>query len=172
MDQQIGTAQKSLMHMLEAREARWKARMAFARRCRALVSMTLCIPIPYRCIEQWKAFLRTRADAVCKHLAANGIMVAESEELDGADGLAIFLLFSDDARQIKMHCVRLEQDMPLGRLLDIDVTDENGTPIGRAELGLPPRKCFLCEKNAAECVASGRHSPKEVATWVEGQAIS
>ena len=63
-------------------------------------------------------------------------------------------------------CVKTEESLPNGRLLDIDITDKR--PISRSDLGLPPRRCFICSGVAAECVATQRHSREEIAAFIEG----
>ncbi|EMT6575221.1 citrate lyase holo-[acyl-carrier protein] synthase [Providencia sp. PROV130] len=58
---------------------------------------------------------------------------------------------------LKKLCVRLERAHPLGRLWDIDVINTHKRPISRSEVGLPPRRCLLCEKPAHLCARSHAH---------------
>ena len=65
---------------------------------------------------------------------------------------------------IKALCVRVEEDHPWGRLLDLDVYIASaGGPArqsGRAQGGLSPRTCLACGEPARECILLRRHSPK------------
>ena len=155
--------------MLDAREARWRYRCALAPTCRALVSATVCVPLPLRTQERCKAFLRASVRALRAALTTEGIGVSEAEELDGADGLTVFLRTDGDPARVKACCCALEESLPNGRLLDADVMDASLRQLSRTELGLPPRRCFLCGAPAAACVASGRHPPREVAAWIEAR---
>ena len=52
-------------------------------------------------------------------------------------------------------------------MLDIDVMDCQGEPVGRAALGLPPRRCFVCGEAAALCVSRKIHPKAEIDARVE-----
>ena len=156
-----------LAAMLEAREQRWARRMMLAEKHPSLISLTLCVPLPQRLSPEGKLFLRQAARELEENLRQAGFAPEEAEYLEGADGLAVFLPCRSEAEALKRFCVKEEETLPAGRLLDIDVTKEGGLPIGRAELGLPPRKCFLCGRPAAECVAGARHAPEAAAAYVE-----
>ncbi|MEY8292793.1 citrate lyase holo-[acyl-carrier protein] synthase [Carnobacteriaceae bacterium 52-44] len=56
--------------------------------------------------------------------------------------------------------VNIEENHPLGRLFDLDVLmlDQNNEVQGksRTKLGLPVRRCFLCERPAKDCGRSRR----------------
>ena len=153
-----------LNEVLDAREQRWNRRMELSSVCDTLISMTLCLPLRYRGTAEMKTLLRIRADETASALHNAGFPVSGREELDGPDGLCIFLLTRGGA-EVKRLCVRLEEKFSLGRFLDIDVTC--GAPLSRKDLGLPPRRCFVCGSPAAECVSVRKHSEKEIDRAVE-----
>ena len=153
-----------LAAVLDHRERRWQQRMALSRQCDTLVSLTLCLPLRYRGREEWKAFLRRQSAEIEKRLSAAGFPVTGRDESDGADGLCLFLL-SRGGTELKKACVALEEELPGGRFLDIDVTGDE--PVSRRDLGLPPRRCFVCGEPAADCVAMRRHSAKEIDRAIE-----
>lgn len=75
-----------------------------------------------------------------------------------AAGVALLLVFSgEDPRSLKNAGGRCEEELPWGRLLDIDVYTSRG-PLSRALLGERPRRCFLCEEEAKICARTGTHS--------------
>ncbi len=74
---------------------------------------------------------------------------------------------SAPAARVKAACVAAERLLPGGRMLDIDVMDRQGEPVGRDALGLPPRQCFVCRQPAAVCVSRKVHSREEVRQRVE-----
>lgn len=63
-----------------------------------------------------------------------------------------------DAREIKRRLCAMEEATPLGRLMDMDVIDVYGEKIAREDIGLPMRRCLLCEGVAAACARSRTHS--------------
>lgn len=77
------------------------------------------------------------------------------------EGLIFFILTDMDKSEAKGHCTGIEDNHPLGRLADIDVRDAEGT-ISRNELGLKPRKCYICDEQATACTRSARHGFDEV----------
>ena len=155
-----------LSAVLSAREERWIRRMALAKDSASLLSATLCVPLPVRTSPEGKRLLRKTLQELEKKLKQAGFQPAAAEYMDGADGLAAFLPCGGEAEDLKRFCVREEEALPAGRLLDLDVTARGGRPIGRAELGLPPRRCFLCGRPAAECVSGQRHTQEGVLAYV------
>jgi len=158
-----------LEKMLLAREARWAKRMELSEKCDSLISVSLCIPMPFRAGAKEKDALRKKCAKIEKLLAESGFDVTGREELDGADGLTIYIL-SSGGEKLKRFCVEIEESLPNGRLLDIDITSR--IPLGRKELGLPPRRCFICDRPAAECVAAQRHSREEIARFIENSGFT
>lgn len=68
----------------------------------------------------------------------------------------------DAASFIKKLTVQIEETHPFGRLYDIDVYGMDGKGISRQELGLPVRKCLICDKDAKICGRSRSHSVEEL----------
>jgi holo-ACP synthase len=66
------------------------------------------------------------------------------------------------AAGIKLLTVGLEESVPAGRLLDLDVYDVEGLPVDRARLALPERSCLVCPSPARECIRQGRHAAGEL----------
>jgi holo-ACP synthase len=98
----------------------------------------------------------------------NGLTVLEETVVkENAGYLKLYAVNSLDPLFVKRLTVRMEETHPLGRLFDIDVYDEAGNGIGRAELGSPVRKCLICEKNAKLCGRSRSHTVEELYGRVE-----
>lgn len=73
-------------------------------------------------------------------------------------GPEAIIAVSLDAGVIKKQTIKLEDSTPMGRLFDMDVIDVNGTSLSRRDLGMPGRKCLICENEAALCARSRKHS--------------
>lgn len=84
------------------------------------------------------------------------------ETIDSCEGLVYIFFIDENSLEIKRKVVTLEENHPLGRLVDIDVYKKDNLGISRSELGLPKRKCFLCQNDAHICVRSRAHSLEEV----------
>ncbi len=154
--------------ILAAREYRWQQRILLAREQKGiLVTVTLCVPTPYRTRADFQSMFRDQSGSVVRILDDSGLKPTVAGFLDGADGSACFILTQGRALDVKSACVSIEQTLPGGRMLDIDVLDEQGSPIGRQELGVPPRLCFVCDRAAVICVSRRQHAPEEVAAQVE-----
>lgn len=91
-----------------------------------------------------------------------------------AEGLVFFLIVAGTGEEIKRRCITLEGGRQLGRLLDIDVRDQDRT-WSRTDLDYGRRRCFLCSDDAVYCVRSMRHDCEEVANFfrevVEGELL-
>ena len=82
------------------------------------------------------------------------------EELDrGIDALGPWaaLRARGGPEAVKRLAAALEASLPFGRLLDLDVYVTGGRPLDRAALGLPQRRCLLCDRPARECIRAQRH---------------
>ena len=153
---------RRLALLLAAREERWAKRQAYSGQFPALLSATACIPMPLRtdaAVERW--FSRA-VDRTLAFLEGEGLSPAVLERASGPDGPWLMAGFSQPPRLLKGYCVRGEETFPDGRLLDLDVTAPGGEAVSRRDLGLPPRRCLLCGRPAAECSSRGLHPREEV----------
>ncbi len=74
-----------------------------------------------------------------------------------SDGDYAIMPCKRDVERLKNTLVYLEENHPLGRLVDLDV-HYLGEQHSRRDLGMPPRRCFLCEKDVNVCRREGNHS--------------
>lgn len=82
----------------------------------------------------------------------------------GDDALGPYALFTlalpaDEAKRL---CLAIEDGDPAARLVDLDIYTADGVQLGRAELGLPPRRCLVCNEAAVDCMRARRHPLAEV----------
>lgn len=105
-----------------------------------------------------------KAFQILKQLLDNKIndMSVYKQMLSGEDGRSILYVINLEPLEAKIIAVKLETDHPLGRIFDIDVYAGEGESIGRENLGIEPRKCIICEKDARICMKAGKHSIQEV----------
>ena len=82
---------------------------------------------------------------------------------------SVVLAFADEMGIPKETAARIASSFGggLGRLFDIDVLDAGGKKLSREGLGLPPRKCLLCEQPAHACARSRTHTVMELTERIE-----
>lgn len=86
---------------------------------------------------------------------------ARIEAVDDSGHHALYLL-DGEARDWKTRMLALENRAPLSRLWDIDIIGGDGAPVSRRDLGLPPRRCLICDDDAKTCARERRHSIAEL----------
>lgn len=162
----------SLNDILTEREARWNTRRELAATCgQAVISLTLNIPgtdkNPAGAAQAFDSLRQALRRAITRNCGHAACFAAETERA-GVDGPCWMAAVNLDPAQLKALCVAVEEKHPLGRLADADVLNAQGQPVNRADMGLPPRRCFLCEAPASLCRRQGKHDPEEIMAHVRG----
>ena len=91
----------------------------------------------------------------------NGV-VSQSEVKDLETGYEAYLMVPLPPQMVKRICCEIEDTHPLGRLMDIDVPG-----LDRASIGLPPRKCLLCDNEVRYCMRARTHSSEELLVRID-----
>ena len=153
-----GRRTRGFRELLEAREARVALREELFREGRLVLQEGINLPgLPKR-LPGDEARLET----------VGALLVAElgwtpRRTVAGVDGGGAYrmLLFprEEDGRLLKEAAARLEGELPYGRLLDLDVLTPRGS-VSRSALGLPPRRCLICLREAKVCARLGGHRPE------------
>lgn len=80
-----------------------------------------------------------------------------------AEGPNITMIVDMNALDLKKLTLEIEDTHPLGRCVDIDVYNPiTYMSISRTTLGYPPRKCYICNDQAKNCIRSRKHTISEV----------
>ncbi len=94
-----------------------------------------------------------------------GSVLRHGQVRDLKTGYEAYLAVPLPALLVKRICTETEDTHPLGRLMDIDVLcpgEKAPVPLGREELGLPPRECLLCGNPARFCMRNHTHTQEEL----------
>ena len=91
-----------------------------------------------------------------------GEHVSATRARDLVTGYEAYLITDLPAQEAKRVTCDIEDSHPLGRLFDIDVMGEDGTPVARQEVGGQPRRCLLCDHEARWCMRNRSHSQEEL----------
>ncbi|UPQ71033.1 citrate lyase holo-[acyl-carrier protein] synthase [Kluyvera ascorbata] len=149
----------TLEAMLYARDSR-AARQRQALDCYRLPLITFSLVAP-GAVKNSPVWLRVaeyaqrEIAAVCQQMEWVSVWEARTDALSGPEWMAAVCA---PAKALKRQLMMLEQQHPLGRLWDIDVMDSDGRSLSRRELGLPARKCLICQSEAHVCARGRAHS--------------
>ncbi|MBO4605941.1 MAG: citrate lyase holo-[acyl-carrier protein] synthase [Bacteroidales bacterium] len=124
-----------------------------------------------------------------------GSVLRHAQVRDLETGYEAYLLVPLPALEVKKRCCKIEDEHPLGRLMDIDVIAEispracftppicnwrgprslgrddisvvipsgaKEPPISRSDIGLSPRRCLLCSREARYCMRAHTHTTEEL----------
>ena len=71
-------------------------------------------------------------------LQGGGYTLLEQQRVERPGGQEWYARLAGDPLEVKACVAALEEQEPLGRLLDLDVLQPDGSKVGREQLGLPP----------------------------------
>ena len=148
----------ALDDILAARDARVARQQAMLAQGGVLLSLTLVAPGAVKRSPLLDAIFAA-ALAALRPLVDDAR--ARIEAVDDSGYHALYLL-DGEARDWKTRMLALENRAPLSRLWDIDIIDRDGVAVSRRDLGLPPRRCLICDDDAKTCARERRHSIAEL----------
>lgn len=150
----------TLQEILDARENRvCRQKELLSQYGKALISFTMNIPGPVKLDRDIRIgfFVGCRLirDCFAGHLL-------HAEEHHRSTGCEAFYIVDLPARELKARAIEIEDADAVGRLFDIDVLNTDRQKISREDLGLPRRKCLLCDQDAVVCASVRAHSLQEL----------
>ena len=143
----------ALDDILAARDARVARQQAMLAQGGVLLSLTLVAPGAVKRSPLLDAIFAA-ALAALRPLVDDAR--ARIEAVDDSGHHALYLL-DGEARDWKTRMLALENRAPLSRLWDIDIIDHDGVAVSRRDLGLPPRRCLICDDDAKTCARARCH---------------
>jgi holo-ACP synthase len=146
-----------LKAILDAREARWLRRLELCDRG-PLLTLVMNAPGPEKNLPRWNDAHRAITEVLREDLEDR---LSFFERRGSVAGVESHFVVNMPPVDLKKYAVRLEEEHPIGRLLDADVM-ARGEVVDRGFLGLPPRRCLCCDREARACVREERHSPEEL----------
>ena len=151
--------------ILAAKEERWAKKLSLAKSLAvegqagptSLAVLTLRMPASLRRSDRSPAIALSLHASFAGELRERGISLLHEEFRVSGDGPESYIAAVFDPVELKRLAVDWESCHPWGELADLDVMDSKGNPVGRADLGLPPRACLVCGENASVCTTGRRH---------------
>lgn len=162
--------QVTLAEMLATRERRAAIQQEILQATdgAALVSATLNIPGPVKSSPLLVALFNQAMEQIEARLQDTTPLVnLYREEKTGPE---YYLLVGLNPKEVKKRMVDIEENHPYGRLLDLDILwleDDTKKSISRQELGLPSRRCYVCQQDAKICGRARKHSIEEMRQAIE-----
>lgn len=156
----------TLTELLQSRDERQalQRHMLACNRGLTLMVTTIIMPGPVK---------RNRCTRIAAQAAEQAISQAFGTSLvshfsrDLATGYEGWYLFKLPAREVKSRTCHIEETHPLGRLFDFDVLRPDGKPLSRVAIGLPERRCMLCDNEARLCMRSRTHSQADLLAHIQ-----
>ncbi len=105
--------------------------------------------------------------AVTALVSAFGDSMLRLELRDLPTGYEAYLVTPLSNDEAKRETCRIEDSHPLGRLFDLDVIDADGVPVSRESIGLNPRKCLICDREARWCMRNRTHTADEISARID-----
>ncbi len=156
----------SAQEIMDSREKRaMRQRTLFSTHHDAcLISFTLNIPGPVKALPLYSQIHSEGMERLGRLFSKALVMSQRLLLPTGDEG---YLVLRGDGAEIKKTAVALEEGHPLGRIFDIDVRDSGGAQIGRENLGLSPRGCLICGREARFCAREQSHPLPELLMAIE-----
>jgi holo-ACP synthase/triphosphoribosyl-dephospho-CoA synthase len=154
----------SLEEVLEARDRRVERQEHMIASHRTpLLSITLNIPGNVKRTPLSTIYFHDKLKRLKTRLRAIGAEIeAEIVTSSPVGDEALLAVSRLSAISLKSLAMAMEEHTIAGRLLDVDVIDEEGELVKRVSIGATPRRCLLCDRPASLCGRSRAHSLKEL----------
>ncbi len=127
-----------------------------------MLSMTVNIPGPNKLTKDAKFIF----DVMMDKISNLDLKILEIRKYSVASGYEAQIAVDEDAVKLKKIVVLIEETNILGRFMDIDVMNCDKKQICRKDIGMLPRKCFICDNDAKICARSAKHSLEELLSFM------
>lgn len=152
----------TLAQILEAREKRvQRQRELLQQYGTPLVCFTMNIPGPIKDSPLIREGFELGQQLLLAQLEGSGIPIIYREQDCSVTGCQGFYAVSADPLELKGLLCEIEDSSPAARLYDMDVLTPAGK-VGREQLGLTPRKCLICHRDAWVCSRSRAHDAEQL----------
>lgn len=155
--------EKLLMDILKSREDRRIFQESLIEKYKnTLISFTLNIPGRKKDSEKYRRLHKESMEYILEKLEEKQIGILYKKRLEKNTGPEGYISVNNNALATKILMIEIEGTHPLGRILDIDVFDEENKQISRKGLKLEVRKCLICSKDARICMRENGHTQEEL----------
>lgn len=154
--------------MLKAKEERSQLQAELRNRYKTTVaSVTINMPGKIKYTPDTVSLLHTAMNSLRQQFAEAGFPLREERIYHLPTGPLGLIAVEGDAAVVKILGIMIEEEHKYGRMLDIDVFDEQGLQINRALLGVNERGCLVCSQDAVHCIRTQAHKRSELSSAVQ-----
>ncbi|MGN0204623.1 MAG: citrate lyase holo-[acyl-carrier protein] synthase [Coprococcus sp.] len=154
MDQNV-----SVMDMMDAREYRQRLQRQLLNENRGtLISFTLNIPGPVKTSPDYQWAFEEGIKRILRELDVHHEVMSSQLIRAPKTGYEYYGIIHEEKNKVKRWMCEVEEQDRLGRIFDIDVLGADFEKADRSDIGLPPRECLLCSREAKLCGRSRTHS--------------
>ncbi len=158
MDNTLTTAHINLSQILKAREDRAEKQKSLLGQFQgSLICFTVNMPGSLKRSIVSKTIFLEGLRTIIKTNEELGVVPLYQETKNLISGPEAYIVVPKEALALKKSLTLIENSHHLGRLFDIDVMAQDGTPISRRDIGQAPRKCLICDQSAHNCARSQSH---------------
>ena len=150
------------MEAARAERAAHRAELLEETGAASLIQFTVIAPGPNKRDPAFRRLFVSGRRAVIEAFLSSNIVPLKIDVLEKQTGNELYLAMYLPPLEVKRRMAEIEEVLPFGRLLNIDVYAGDGTHIPRTAIGLPERCCLVCVKPGTECARAHAHAPEEV----------
>lgn len=152
-----------LNEILEAKEERAGIKSQLRMRYNTpVVSMAINSPGGIKYSDEVVDLLYHSVELVRKEIRQLSYTILEERVYHSCAGPWAVMAVTGSAVAMKEMMILLEEKLPYGRLLDIDVLNREGEQITRSLMGRKARNCLVCSNQAVLCMREAAHSSDEI----------
>lgn len=150
----------TLEAILDAKEKRVQRQKELLTRFEgaSLISLSLNIPGSLKLSHNAVTLFEIAVREIHALLAREAITLLAFEQIFALSGAEGIFTCHAQANVLKNFTCKIEEEHPLGRLMDIDVLNAEGKSLSREVFGYPKRRCLVCERDAKSCAREQTHS--------------
>lgn len=148
-----------LDQLLASRDQRWaleRKLLSEGNGC-VLIVLTVIMPGAVKRDARSQIIANAAVEAI-----ANEFQIHPMLKRDLVTGYEAYWLVGGDELSVKKRTCNIEETHFLGRLFDIDVIASKGTPVSRQSVGLEPRRCLICDREARFCMRNHTHTQEDL----------
>ncbi len=133
-----------------------------------LISVKTLLPKELSQSPYNKEIFNLAIEAIQEKIKACGFKYVTRQIIQQKFGQEAFIVLDTRcSSDVKKQMMDIEQNHPLGALMDIDVADKMGTTISRNDCETSARKCLICGGPAYRCLKANKHSAEEIDTKIK-----
>lgn len=148
---------ENIKEILEAREQKHHEIELFLKKYKTVLVLSINYPGPNKCNE-YSLYVFEQAQKKIKEM----FLLVEVIQRESFAGYYEIYALEEDSVQVKKIAIEIEDKWELGRLIDLDVYDNQLGVLNRSSFKKENRKCFICNQDAKICGRNRTHSATEL----------